>query len=217
MMSDTTWRDVDKYFFDTIVHGDDVLKQALRDSKDAGLPPIAVSATQGKQLYLTALAIGAKRILEVGTLGGYSTIWLARALPRDGKLVSLEIDPKHAKVAKANVERAGLSAQVDIQVGPAIELLPKLQGPFDFAFIDADKESNADYFAHALRLSRKGSVIIVDNVVREGRVIDSKGNAQVQGVRRMIEQLSRDNRIAATAIQTVGDKGYDGYLMAVVL
>ena len=216
-MSDTLWRDVDRYFSDTIVHGDDVLKQALRDSKDAGLPPIAVSATQGKQLYLTALSIGAKRILEVGTLGGYSTIWLARALPRDGKLVSLEIDPKHAEVARANVARAGLSAQVEIQVGPAIDLLPKLQGPFDLAFIDADKESYAEYVAHALRLSRKGSVIIVDNVVREGRVIDPKGNAQVQGVRRMIEQLSRDNRIAATAIQTVGDKGYDGYLMAVVL
>jgi predicted O-methyltransferase YrrM len=216
-MSDKTWCDVDKYFVDTIVHSDDVLKQALRDSKNAGLPHIAVSATQGKQLYLTALSIGAKRILEVGTLGGYSTIWMARALPKDGKLVSLEIDPKHAKVAKANVERAGLSAQVDIQVGPAIELLPKLQGPFDLAFIDADKESNADYFAHALRMSRKGSVIIVDNVVREGKVIDPKGGAQVQGVRRMIEQLSAEKRIAATAIQTVGDKGYDGYLMAVVM
>jgi predicted O-methyltransferase YrrM len=216
-MSDTTWRDVDKYFTDTIVHGDEVLKQALRDSKDAGLPPIAVSATQGKQLYLTALAIGAKRILEVGTLGGYSTIWMARALPKDGKLVSLEIDPKHAKVARANVERAGLSAQVDIQVGPAIDLLPTLQGPFDLAFIDADKESNADYFAHALRLSRKGSVIVVDNVVRDGKVIDAKGNAQIQGVRRMMDMLAAEKRVAATAIQTVGDKGYDGYLMAVVL
>jgi predicted O-methyltransferase YrrM len=216
-MSDTTWRDVDKYFTDTIVHGDEVLKQALRDSKEAGLPHIAVSATQGKQLYLMALAIGAKRILEVGTLGGYSTIWMARALPKDGKLVSLEIDPKHAKVARANVERAGLSAQVDIQVGPAIELLPKLQGPFDLAFIDADKESNADYFAHALRLSRKGSVIVVDNVVRDGKVIDAKGNAQIQGVRRMMDMLAAEKRVAATAIQTVGDKGYDGYLMAVVL
>jgi predicted O-methyltransferase YrrM len=217
MMSDTVWRDVDAYFNDTLVHGDDVLAQALRDSEAAGLPRIAVSATQGKQLYLTALSIGAKRILEVGTLGGYSTIWMARALPSDGQLVSLEIDPKHAKVARTNIERAGLSARVDIQVGPAIELLPKLQGPFDLAFIDADKESNADYFAHALRLSRKGSVIVVDNVVRDGKVIDPRGNAQIQGVRRMIEQLSHDRRIAATAIQTVGDKGYDGHLMAVVL
>lgn len=216
-MSDATWRDVDRYFSDTIVHGDDVLKQALRDSKDAGLPHIAVSATQGKQLYLTALAIGAKRILEVGTLGGYSTIWMARALPRDGKLVSLEIDPKHAKVARANVARAGLSARVDIQVGPAIDLLPKLQGPFDLAFIDADKESNAEYFAHALRLSRKGSVIVVDNVVRDGKVIDPDAGAQVRGVRRMIDALKAEKRISATAIQTVGDKGYDGYLMAVVL
>ena len=216
-MSDTLWRDVDRYFDDAIVHGDDVLKQALRDSKDAGLPPIAVSATQGKQLYLMALAIGAKRILEVGALGGYSTIWMARALPKDGQLISLEIDPKHAAVARANLVRAGLAGQVEILEGRALELLETLQGPFDLTFIDADKENNAGYFAHALRMSRKGSVIIVDNVVREGRVIDPAGPSQVQGVRRMIAELSVEKRISATAIQTVGEKGYDGYLMAVVL
>ena len=215
-MSETAWRDVDRYFDDTIVHGDDVLKQALRDSKDAGLPPIAVSATQGKQLYLMALAIGAKRILEVGALGGYSTIWMARALPKDGQLISLEIDPRHAAVARANLVRAGLAGQVEILEGRALDLLDTLQGPFDLTFIDADKENNAGYFAHALRLSRKGSVIIVDNVVREGRVIDANGPSQVQGVRRMIAALSAEKRISATAIQTVGEKGYDGYLMAVV-
>ncbi len=185
-------------------------------ARAAGLPPIAVSATQGKQLYLTALSIGAKRILEIGTLGGYSTIWMARALPADGKLVSLEIDPKHAEIARSNVERAGLAGKVEIRLGPAIALLPGLKGPFDLAFIDADKESNADYFAHALRLSRKGSVIIVDNVVRAGKVIDPKGNAQVQGVRRMFDSIASEPRVSATAIQTVGDKGHDGYLMAVV-
>ena len=215
-MSETAWRDVDRYFDDTIVHGDDVLKQALRDSKDAGLPPIAVSATQGKQLYLMALAIGAKRILEVGALGGYSTIWMARALPKDGQLISLEIDPRHAAVARANLVRAELAGQVEILEGRALDLLDTLQGPFDLTFIDADKENNAGYFAHALRLSRKGSVIIVDNVVREGRVIDANGPSQVQGVRRMIAALSAEKRISATAIQTVGEKGYDGYLMAVV-
>ena len=216
-MSDKTWRAVDRYYFDAIIHSDEVLKQALADSKAHGLPPIAVSAAQGKQLYLMALAIGANRILEVGTLGGYSTIWMARALPNEGMLVSLEIDPKHAAVARANVARAGLAGKVDIQEGPAIDLLAKLVGPFDFSFIDADKESNAAYFAQALRLSRKGSMIIVDNVVREGKVIDPNGSSQVQGVRRMIEALSAEKRISATAIQTVGDKGYDGYLMALVL
>ncbi len=215
-MSEKTWRDVDGYIGETLVQADEALEQALHDSRAAGLPLIAVSAAQGKQLYLTALSIGAKRILEIGTLGGYSTIWMARALPADGKLVSLEIDQKHAEVARSNVERAGLGGRVEIRVGPAIDLLPDLKGPFDLAFIDADKESNADYFAHALRLSRKGSVIIVDNVVRSGRVIDPKGNAQVQGVRRMFDAIASEPLVSATAIQTVGDKGYDGYLMAVV-
>jgi predicted O-methyltransferase YrrM len=167
-------------------------------------------------LHLMARSIGAKRILEIGTLGGYSAIWMARALPPDGRLVSLEIDPKHAKVAKANLEAAGLSTLVEIRIGAALDLLPTVEGPFDFTFIDADKENNAAYFEHALRLSRKGAIIIVDNVVRDGAVIDPKGNSMVQGVRRLFEVLSKDERIFATAIQTVGDKGYDGFLMAMV-
>jgi len=215
-MSDT-WRKVDAYIGEKLVHEDDALRLALEHSKASGLPPIAVSAAQGKQLYLTALSIRAQRILEVGALGGYSAIWLARALPADGKLVTLEIDPKHADVARANLARAGLAAKVELHVGPAIESLPKLQGPFDLVFIDADKQSNADYFAHALRLSRKGSVIIIDNVVRDGAVIDARGNEMVQGVRRAFDVIAKEPRVAATAIQTVGDKGYDGYLMAVVL
>lgn len=216
-MTDKTWKDVDAYLEDRLVGEDAVLAAALKDSASAGLPPIAVSAAQGKQLHLTALAIGAKRILEVGTLGGYSTIWMARALPADGELISLEIDPKHAAVARANVDRAKPSAKVEIIVGKAIDTLKTLKGPFDLAFIDADKESNADYFSEALRLSRKGSVIIVDNVVRNGAVTDPNGNSMVQGVRRLFDLIAKEKRVSATAIQTVGVKGYDGFLTAVVL
>lgn len=217
-MSDkAAWSAVDKLFEEKFVGEDDVLKAAIAESARAGLPPIAVSAAQGKQLYLTALSIGAKRILEVGTLGGYSAIWMARALGTDGELVTLEIDAKHADVARANISRARPAAKVEIVVGPAIKSLPALTGPFDLAFIDADKESNADYFAHALRLSRKGSVIVVDNVVRGGAVTDPNGNAQVQGVRRLFDLVAREKRVSATAIQTVGVKGHDGYLTAVVL
>jgi predicted O-methyltransferase YrrM len=156
-------------------------------------------------------------VLEVGTLGGYSTIWMARALPPGGELFSLEIDPRNAEVARKNIARAKPVASVDVRLGPAIETLPTLSGPFDFAFIDADKESNADYFAYALRMSRKGSVIVVDTVVRDGRVADPNGNAQVQGVRRMFDMIAQERRVSATAIQTVGIKGYDGFLVAVVL
>lgn len=217
-MSDTAaWRSVDELFEEKLVQEDEALKAAVRESARAGLPPIAVSATQGKQLYLTALSIGAKRILEVGTLGGYSTIWMARALPKDGELVSLEIDPKHAEVARSNIARAKPEARVEVITGAAIDILPSLKGPFDLAFIDADKESNADYFAHALRMSRKGAVIIVDNVVRGGAVVDPKGNSQVQGVRRLLDIIASEKRVSATAIQTVGVKGYDGFLTALVL
>ncbi|MBI1186547.1 MAG: methyltransferase domain-containing protein [Alphaproteobacteria bacterium] len=213
-MSDV-WRDVDAYF-GGVVQQDEALTAALAESAKAGLPAIAVSAAQGKFLALITQSIGAKRILEVGTLGGYSTIWMARALPADGRIVSLEIDPHHAEIARANVSRAGLGNKVELKVGRALDLLPALQGPFDLAFIDADKESNADYFAHALRLSRPGGVIIVDNVVRNGRVIDPGGDAMVQGVRRLMDMVANEPRVSATAIQTVGDKGYDGFLMAVV-
>jgi predicted O-methyltransferase YrrM len=216
-MSETVWRDVDSYIEDRMVGEDEALTAALEDSAAAGLPAIAVSPAQGKQLYLMALSIGARRILEVGTLGGYSTIWMARALPADGQLVSLEIDPKHAAVARANIARAMPAAKVDVIVGKAIDSLRGLKGPFDLVFIDADKESNADYFAEALRMSRKGSVIIVDNVVRGGAVIDPNGNSMVQGVRRLFDMIANEKRVSATAVQTVGVKGYDGFLMAVVL
>ena len=216
-MSETVWRDVDSYIEDRMVGEDEALTAALEDSAAAGLPAIAVSPAQGKQLYLMALSIGAKRILEVGTLGGYSTIWMARALPADGQLVSLEIDPKHAAVARANIARAMPAAKVDVIVGKAIDSLRGLKGPFDLVFIDADKESNADYFAEALRMSRKGSIIIVDNVVRGGAVIDPNGNSMVQGVRRLFDMIANEKRVSATAVQTVGVKGYDGFLMAVVL
>jgi len=216
-MSDRTWSDVDAYIEDRLVAEDAALSAAIRESAAAGLPAIAVSAAHGKLLHMLALSIGAKRILEVGTLGGYSAIWMARALPADGRLISLEIDPRNAEVASRNILRAGLGEKVEIKVGPAISQLPSLEGPFDLSFIDADKESNADYFDHAVRLSRKGAVIIVDNVVRNGAVTDPGGNAQVQGVRRMMDAINRDARVAATAVQTVGSKGYDGFLMAVVL
>ena len=215
-MSDRIWNDVDAYIEDRLVGEDEALSATIRESATAGLPAIAVSAAQGKLLHLLAMSISAKRILEIGTLGGYSAIWMARALPADGKLVSLEIDPRNAEVASRNIARAGLGDRVEILVGPAISRLPALQGPFDLAFIDADKESNADYFDHAVRLSRPGGVIVVDNVVRNGAVIDAGGNAMVQGVRRMMDAIHADKRVTATAVQTVGVKGYDGFLMAVV-
>ena len=215
-MSDRIWNDVDAYIEDRLVGEDEALSATIRESEAAGLPAIAVSAAQGKLLHLLAMSIGAKRLLEIGTLGGYSAVWMARALPADGKLVSLEIDPRNAEVASRNIARAGLSDKVEILVGPAISRLPALQGPFDLAFIDADKESNADYFDHAVRLSRRGGVIVVDNVVRNGAVIDAGGNAMVQGVRRMMDAIHADKRVTATAVQTVGVKGYDGFLMAVV-
>lgn len=182
-MSDVVWNRIDAYFEDRLVDEDAALESAITQSAAAGLPPIAVSAALGKMLHLMALSIGAGRVLEVGTLGGYSAIWLARALKPGGKLISLEIDPHNAEVAAKNVAGAGLADRVEIIVGAAIETLPTLAGPFDFAFIDADKESNAAYFDHAVRLSRPGAIIIVDNVVRDGQVIDANGNAQVLGVR----------------------------------
>lgn len=216
-MSERIWRDVDSYIEDRLVAEDEALSAAIRDSAAAGLPAIAVSAAQGKMLHLMALSIGAKRILEVGTLGGYSTIWLSRALPAGGELISLELEPHNADVARKNIARANLAAKVEVKVGPAIDLLPGLSGPFDFAFIDANKEDNAAYFTHALRMSRKGSIIIVDNVVREGAVIDPNGDARVQGVRQMFDMIAKEARVSSTAVQTVGVKGYDGFLMAVVL
>ncbi len=215
-----TWTAVDRYITDRLVPSDAALDAALAASAANGLPAINVAPNQGKLLQVLARSVGARRILEVGTLGGYSTIWMARALPQGGKLITLEYDPKHADVARANIERAGLAHVVEIRLGKAIDSLPKIAAeggaPFDFVFIDADKASNADYFAWAMKLTRVGSIIIVDNVVRNGAVIDADGDANVQGARRLYEAMGKEPRVSATALQTVGSKGYDGFAIAVV-
>lgn len=221
-MTSAQWTAVDHYITDMLVPGDPALESATAAIDQAGLPPISVSAPQGRLLHILALATGARRVLEIGTLGGYSTIWLARALPADGRLVTLELDPHHAQVASANIARAGLSDVVEIRLGPAIETLPALAdegyGPFDLVFIDADKSGNADYFAWALRLGRVGTTIVVDNVVRNGRVADPRcDDADVQGVRRLNEVMASEGGIVATAIQTVGAKGYDGFAVALMV
>jgi predicted O-methyltransferase YrrM len=221
-MSQERWTEVDRYITEKLLPSDPALDAALRSTAEAGLPPINVSPPQGMLLMLLARAQGARRILEIGTLGGYSTIWLARALPAGGVLTTLELDPKHAKVAAANITRAGLSHVVEIRQGPALETLPKLaaerKGPFDLFFIDADKPSNADYFAWALKLSRPGSLIIVDNVIRDGAVVDGRSrDPDVIGVRRLNDMIAAEPRVMATEIQTVGSKGYDGFAMALVV
>ncbi len=221
-MNEATWIAVDQYIARHLIAPDAVLDAALQSSLEAGLPPIQVSPCFGKALHLMARAMGASRILEIGTLGGYSTIWLGQALGRGGRLISLEANPKHAEVAQANVERAGLRDVVEIRLGKAMDTLPELaaekMGPFDFFFIDADKEHIAEYFDWAVRLSRPGSMIIVDNVVREGAVLNAESDdTAVQGVRRFMTRLQADKRISATAMQTVGSKKYDGFAMAVVL
>lgn len=226
-MSDATeaaqdqWNAVDSYISDLLVPADPVLDAALRDSAAADLPAIQVSPNQGKLLMLLAQAQGARSILEIGTLGGYSTIWLARALPPDGRLLTLEVEPKHAAVARANLDRAGLGDVVDVRLGRAADTLAQLvaegSGPYDFVFIDADKPSTADYFTSAVALSRPGALIVIDNVVRRGEVLDvDSADAQVQGIRRMYDVMAAEPRVAATAIQTVGSKGYDGFAFAVV-
>ena len=220
-MADERWAAVDTYFGDLMIGDDPVLAAAERAADAAGLPPIAVSPAQGKLLNLLARSAGARRVLEVGTLGGYSTIWLGRALPEGGQLISLEADPRHAEVARTNVANAGLASVVDIRTGPALESLPKLAAeqpePFDLVFIDADKENNAAYFDWALRLTRPGSVIIVDNVVRGGRILEeTHQDSRVQGTRRFAEQIGADPRVSATTLQTVGAKGWDGFTYAVV-
>jgi predicted O-methyltransferase YrrM len=216
-MDTTTWGSVDDFFSGHLLAPDPVLDAALEANALAGLPAIDVTPAQGKLLHLLARSVGARRILEVGTLGGYSTIWLARALPADGELVTCEINPDHADVARSNLARAGLEPRVDIRVGPAIETLPGLDGPFDLVFVDADKPSNPDYFREALRLSRPGTVIVVDNVVRGGRVADAgSDDPAVVGTRTLADVVGREPRVDATVIQTVGPKGYDGFLLALV-
>jgi predicted O-methyltransferase YrrM len=217
VVAQRTWTAVDEYLDQRIVRPDDALSAALAASRAAGLPAIAVTAAQGKFLNLLARAMGARRILEIGTLGGYSAIWLARALSPGGRLISLEYSAKHAEVARANIGRAGLAEMVEVRVGRALDLIPSLAGPFDFFFIDADKEGYPDYFRACLALSRPGSVMVFDNVVRDGEVIDpATRDPMVRGVRRLYEDLAVEPRVSATSIQTVGSKGYDGFCMAVV-
>jgi predicted O-methyltransferase YrrM len=220
-MREETWNQVDRYFSDLLSAPDPTLDAVLEASAAAGLPSINVSPNQGKLLYLLARAIGARRILELGTLGGYSSIWMARALPADGRLMTLEAAPKHAEVARANFLRAGLADVIEVIVGRALDTMPRLveqgEAPFDLIFVDADKPSTTEYFEWALRLSHPGSLIIVDNVVRDGEVADAASRSEtVQGIRRFLERLAAEPRVIATALQTVGVKGYDGFAIALV-
>lgn len=220
-MTQETWTAVDTYFAEKLFPDDPVQDATLRASEAAKLAPINVTAAQGRFLMLLAQATGAHRVLEVGTLGGYSTIWLARALPADGRIITMEIDPDTARVARENIERAGFGDRVEVRVGRAVDSLRALSEgspePFDLIFIDADKPGNVDYVTWALRLSRPGTVIIVDNVVRNGAVTDpSSRDSSVQGVRAMMDFLQHEPRLTVTALQTVGSKGYDGFVMALV-
>ncbi|WP_223635901.1 O-methyltransferase [Corallococcus sp. EGB] len=220
-MSQEQWTQVDRYITDHMVAPDAMLEAALEASAKAGLPAINVAPNQGKLLMLLARMHGAKRILEVGTLGAYSTLWLARALPPGGRIITLEAVPKHAEVARENIARAGLSGVVEVRLGNAVDTLAQLeeegQEPFDLTFIDADKVRTAEYFAWALKLSRQGSVIITDNVVRKGGIVDAaSADANIQGMRRFFEAVAAEPRVSATAVQTVGSKGYDGFSLALV-
>ncbi len=221
-MNEKRWSAVDAYFSDTIVGRDGALEAALIANAAAGLPPIDVSPAHGKMLYLLARMAGALKALEIGTLGGYSTICIARALPPEGRLLTLEAVAKHANVARVNIARAGVGDRVELRLGAALDSLPTIEaeglGPFDFVFIDADKENNANYLSWALRLSRPGTVIVVDNVVRGGAIVNGAGaGLDVFGVRRMFEMMAREPRLEATAIQTVGAKGWDGFALAIVI
>lgn len=221
-MQQDQWTAVDHYITDCLVPSDPVLNAALEDNAAAGLPPHDVAPNQGKFLHLLALLCNAKRILEIGTLGGYSTIWLARALPSGGRLVTLEADTKHAEVALRNIDRAGLSDVVELRIGPGVESLAQIYDEgteaFDLVFIDADKPNNPAYLTWALKLTHPGSLIVCDNVVREGAIVDADSpDARVQGVRKFFEMLAAEPRLSATAIQTVGSKGYDGFAVALVL
>lgn len=220
-MVDRAWDAVDAYIVDRLIGPDPALEAALTANADAGLPAIDVSPAQGKLLELLARMNGARRVLEVGTLGGYSTICLARAVGEGGRVVSLEIDPHHAAVARANLDHAGVGERVDIRVGPAADSLAALvaagEPAFDFAFIDADKPSNPVYLRHALALSRVGTVIVCDNVVREGRVTDAASkDVSVVGTRALFDAIAAEPRLSATAIQTVGAKGWDGFAIMIV-
>jgi predicted O-methyltransferase YrrM len=216
------WKAVDQYIADQLIPSDPILDEAIAVNVAAGLPSIDVAPNQGKLLHLLARIAGARKILEIGTLGGYSTIWLARALPDGGRLITLEAAAKHAEVARSNIARAGLDGVVTVRLGAALDTLPQLvqegEGPFDLIFIDADKQNIPAYLTWALKLSRKGTLVLVDNVIRDGEVIDaSSDDERIQGVRRFFEMLKAEPRLQATALQTVGSKGYDGFAMAVVV
>jgi predicted O-methyltransferase YrrM len=215
-MTQELWTNVDQYFSSSLLGSDPILEGALEASANAGLPLIAVSPNQGKLLQMLAQVLDARSILEIGTLGGYSTIWLARGMRAGGRLITLEVDPAHAAVAKSNLQRAGLGSVVEVRVGSALDTLPRIAaedgGPFDLIFIDADKANIPTYFEWAVKLSHPGALIIVDNVVRDGNVIDGESSdASIKGVRRFVEMLAARKDMSGTAIQTVGTKGYDGF------
>ena len=221
-MSQPIWTAVDQYLTETLIANDPILESAQAANAAANLPPIDVTPAQGKFLHLLALLQGASRILEIGTLGGYSTIWLARALPPDGHLITMEFDPKHAAVAKSNITNAGLSNLVEIRIGAALDSLAQLAtespAPFDLIFIDADKDNYPNYLPWALKFSRPGTLILADNVVRDGAILDpNHPDPRVQGTRDFLNLVAAEPRLSATALQTVGSKGYDGFAMAVVL
>ncbi|HEY0446214.1 MAG TPA: O-methyltransferase [Allosphingosinicella sp.] len=215
-MSDERWSAVDEYIEDRLIAPREAPKRALAANQAAGLAAIDVSPAQGKLLHLLVRMTGARRILEIGTLGGYSTIWMASALPADGLIVTIEVDPRTAEVARENFAAAGLAGRVDLRLGAALDVLPRLEGPFDLVFIDADKANNANYASWAVKLARPGTVIVCDNVVREGRLLGDDGDPDVEGTRALFDLLGSEPRLSATAIQTVGRKGWDGFAIAVV-
>lgn len=220
-MAQEIWEAVDKYFDGLLISRDPALDDALAAAAAANLPAIQVSSAQGKLLHLLARIMGARNILEIGTLGGYSTIWMARALPEGGRIITLEADPKHAEVARKNFARAGVDSKVELRLGKALDTLPEIaaegRGPFDMFFIDANKSNMPEYFEWSLKLARKGSIIFADNVVRDGAVLDAKSkDVDIQGVRRFAEMVGREKRVSATAMQTVNAKSYDGFALALV-
>jgi len=220
-MNKDIWEAVEQYFDKVLVAQDSALEDALAAALAAKLPAIQVSSVQGKLLHLLARMLGARNILEIGTLGGYSTIWMARALPEGGRIITLEADPKHAEVARQNFARAGVQSKVELRLGKALDTLPQVAaeglGPFDLFFIDANKSNMPEYFEWSLKLARKGSVIIADNVVREGAVLDAKSkDADIQGIRRFLEMVGKEKRVSGTALQTVSTKNYDGFAMVLV-
>ena len=220
-MTKDVWEAVDKYFDEMLIPRDSALDDALAAASAENLPAIQVSSVQGKLLHLLARIMGARNILEIGTLGGYSTIWMARALPEGGRIITLEADPKHAEVAQKNFARAGVENKIELRLGKALDTLPKVvadgRGPFDMFFIDANKSNMPEYFEWSLKLARKGSVIIADNVVREGAVLDARSkDADIQGIRRFLEMVGKEKRVSGTALQTVSTKNYDGFALVLV-